>query len=137
MIIDGIKKYFKDCPLLKGGKLNVDYLGEKAVGYSIEPEVCKPIIRQYVDGASQKQYIFNFVSREYLDENDLTNLENHEFYEKLERWISSQCDKRIYPDLGEGKAAQHVECLTHGYSYAQDGKTARYQLQCRVIYLDK
>lgn len=137
MIVEGIKKYFKECPLLKGGKINVDYLEEDAARYSIEPAACNSLLRRYIDGSSQKQFMFYFASREFLDPQDLTNLENNAFYEKLEEWIESRNAAGVYPDFGDKKKAQRVEAITHGYNYSQNGKTARYQMQCRVIYLDK
>ena len=136
MIVDGIKKYFKGCPLLKNNKIAVDYLKPEAVHYSIEPVASNPVIRRYIDGSAQKQYIFNFVSREYLDEEDRTNLENNAFYEQLSDWIEAQNRNREFPVIGEKKHVQRVEAMTHGYNYTQDGKTARYQMQCRIIYLE-
>ncbi|MBQ7975405.1 MAG: hypothetical protein IJ300_06935 [Clostridia bacterium] len=136
MIIDGIRKYLKDCPLLEGGKIKVDFLPSEANKYSIEPVPVNPLIRKYVDGSCQKQYVFEFASRKSIDANDLTNLENNGFYEQLEAWINENNRAKKFPQLGDGKYAQRVECLTHGYNYGQDGKTGRYQIQCRVIYLE-
>ena len=35
-IIKAIRGYFKKCPLLNGKTINVNYLGEDAISYSIE-----------------------------------------------------------------------------------------------------
>ena len=39
------------------------------------------------------------------------------------------------PDLGEGYAAERAEVLSTAYPVSSDGHgTARYQMQCRIIY---
>ena len=69
--IEAIRDYFMACPLLKEGRLNIDYLGEDPVEYSIDSMlVSNPIVKQYMDG-----------------------------YEKLADWIEEQNSNDNLPDI--------------------------------------
>ena len=86
-IIEGITEYFLQCPLLQDGIFRVDALGQDAVEYVIETGICDPIIQRYVDGSTERQYQFQFGSREYYSMDRLQNIENSQFYERLADWI--------------------------------------------------
>lgn len=115
--------------------LNVDNLGEEAQQYSIEVVPCKPIITKYADGSSKNQYLFIFASRENYSEDEINNMKNLEFYEKLEEWIENQSLSNKLPELPDGLTPQSVEVLSSGYVMDNDTKTARYQIQCRLKYI--
>ena len=56
LLIYGIREYFKACPLLRRGRLLIDALGLAPVSYSLDVLPCDPIITQYADGDSLRQY---------------------------------------------------------------------------------
>lgn len=64
-IIQGVSDYFLNCPLLKDGVFRVDALGTEPVEYTIETGIFDPIIERYVDGSSERQFQFQFGSREF------------------------------------------------------------------------
>lgn len=132
-MLDGVKKYLKECPLLKGGGINIEALTEP-VKYSIEVMMVKPVIKNYADGASQRQYVFQFCSKEQMSDAGLKNLENAQFYEKFSDWVEEQNSKNNLPKFPEGKTAQSVEILTQGVLMSETGTTGRYAIQMRVIY---
>lgn len=132
-MLDEIKQYIKKCPFLKNGKINVNYLSEKAVRYSVEAVPCRPIIRQYVDGGSLRQYIFVFASREFYDEEVLENMKTAKFYEDFSDWLETMSEKNILPEI-DGCTATRVETLSTGYVYDASERNARFQVQCRLIY---
>ena len=82
-IIQGLTDYFMKCPLLKDGVFRVDALGNEAVEYTIETGVVSPVIQEYLDGSSIRQYKFTFGSREYYSLDRLENIQNSTFYENL------------------------------------------------------
>ena len=65
MIIDEIRKYIRKCPLVRGKKINVDYLGADVGAYTIDVVPISPIVKQYTDGATLRQFAFVFGSKEY------------------------------------------------------------------------
>jgi hypothetical protein len=133
-IIQGVVDYVTACPLLKNGLLRVDSLGSKPVEYVVEVLPCDPIVKQYVDGSSIRQYLFAIGSREYYALDMVQNISNSKFYEQLQQWFEEQNARENFPDIGDDKEMQEIQLVTSGYLFATDRKTARYQMQFRLVY---
>lgn len=133
-IIQGITDYFMQCPLLKDGVFRVDALGNEAVEYTIETGITAPIVQQYVDGSSIRQYQFNFGSREYYSLDRLQNIQNSTFYEKLCDWVEAQSAAVILPDMPEGCEPEKLTVQAPGYMFDASMTNARYQIQLNLTY---
>ena len=125
-IIQSLYDYFKGCQLLGDGKINVDYLPEKAREYTIDAITGDPYIKRYARGAAMKQYLFAFGNREFYGPDVLQNIANSGFYEDFADWL--------FPVLGPGKTPRKIEAQSTGYLFGTSPDTARYQIQCRLIY---
>lgn len=137
MIIDSIRTYFLDCPLLENfAKLNVDFLGIDPTEYTIDSQPTSPVIKRYADGGTLKQYIFVFGSREYYGPDTLQNLENSGFYEQFSDWVEQQSDMGNLPKLSGNRRPLFMEVLTTGYLFDASEDNARYQIQCRLVYYE-
>lgn len=133
-MIEAIRNYFNEHVQLASEFENIliDFIEEDAVNYTIEPIPVEPIIRQYTDGSSLRQYVFQFGSREYYDNGLTQNIENLNFYERFKEEIEDNNKKGILPDI---EGIQSIECLTNGtIQNVQDG-TAKYIIQMRITYL--
>lgn len=134
-IIKSLFKWFADSEvLMPDNELNVDYLDAEPENYCIEAVPCNPIIKAYVDGSAKCQYLFIFAGREHYSSDEALNMANLEFFERLEEWISEQNANDRLPDLPDGCTAQSMRVLSSGYVIDNDTKTARYQIQCQLIY---
>jgi hypothetical protein len=133
-VIQSIRDFINDCPLLKDGCLNVDRLGSEAIEYTIDTTPCEPILKKYVDGSSLRQIEFVFASRELYGSDILQNLANSDFYEKFADWIESQNNLRSFPVLEEFRKSQKLETITNGYIYDTGDNSARYQIQLKLTY---
>lgn len=133
-MIQGVVDYVTQCPLLAKGYIRVDSLGAQPIEYGIATLPSDPIVKRYVDGSSIRQYLFAVTSREYYSIDMIQNIKNSEFYENLADWFEDQNKAHNFPDLGEGKTVQKMELVTSGYLFSTDRKTARYQLEIRIIY---
>lgn len=133
-MIESIRDYFKQCPLLKEGHLYVDYLSDKATNYSIDPLLCTPIIKKYRDGGSLRRYQFAFMSNEIYSQSDIENIQNSGFYEQLAVWIEEQNKTGKLP-VFSGVEVQGMEVLSPGCLFDASGTTARYQIQLEIQYL--
>lgn len=127
-----IREFFSRCPLLSGGEINVNYLGTGGKAYSIETVPSAPVVKKYVDGGEVRQYVFVFASREYFDCEELENMDTARFYEELAEWIEEENKNGGLPLLGKESLSLTAETL--GYLYSVRGNTARFQIQCRLIY---
>ena len=110
----------------------VDFLGDDAITYTIEPVPVEPIIRQYTDGSSLRQYVFQFGSREYYDNGVAQNIENLDFYEDFKNEIETNNKNGILPEIN---GIQSIECLTDGTIQDVQNGTAKYIIQMRITYL--
>ena len=134
MIIDNIREFIKGCPLLENDKINVNYLGGDTVSYTIEQVPTNPLIKRYSDGGKQKQVLFIFASRENYDEDVLENMDVAKFYEEFAEWIEEQNESGNLPILDGGMISQAMETLTSGYLINSEDRTARFQIQLRLVY---
>lgn len=135
MIEESIKKFFENnCPLLAGKKLKVDCLGEKVTSCCIEASPTGRIVRKYPDGGSLRQFVFVFATREYFDSDAREQLKTAAFYEKFYDWIEECDENRTFPTLEDGLEPVGWEVLSSGYQFKSDLKTARYQIQLRLLY---
>lgn len=130
-IIDSIRDYIMECPLLHDGVLNVDYLPEE-VSYSIDSMQAEPFYRKYVDGGGVRQKYFSITSKELYGDL-LVNIQNSSFCQSFEEWINENNLKDNLPIL-EGYKAQRVEVTYPGALLYSDVGTGVYQIQCRLLY---
>lgn len=140
-VIESIRNFIKKCPYLEefegAIRIGVDYLDKETTTYSIEKVPCNPIIKKYVDGSCKKQELFIFSSRESYGQDVFNNLENINFYEKFAEWLEEQnCNKNL-PKLTGKYEAEKLEVTSNGYAFATDIDKARYQIQLRLIYLER
>lgn len=133
-----VRAWLKTYPPLKDGRLNVDFLPEKARAYSVDVTPCKEVIKSYLDGSSIRQFDFILASRYYHSGDAALNAGNLAFYENFSRWVEEQNRRRSLPALDQERTARKVEVTTSGYPYLVDEHgTARYQIQLKMIYVQK
>lgn len=133
-MIEAVKTWLATCPQLTDERLNVDFLTEDSGSYSVDVVPAEPIIKRYIGGDTQRQFLFMVSSRNAYGADVLQNLENLGFYEDFAAWVESQSNAKILPALGSGLKAQKVEALTPGYAFDANGERARYQIQLRMVY---
>lgn len=136
-IIEAIRTYLGTCPLLEGGKLNVDFLPPEATTYSVDVVPVQPIIKRYMDKSSKRQFLFVLATRSYYGSHIRQQMDNLCFFEEFEEWLDYQNRAQNFPNLGEGRRGQKLEVTTSGYVFAPDTDTARYQIQCKLSYFQK
>lgn len=136
-IIHSLWDYFLTCPLMGNSKINVDFLPEKGVEYSIDTTPATEIVKQYVDGSSIRQYLFVIRSVEEYGPDVLQNLSNSGFYENLSAWLERQTRAKIFPILPDGKKPQKIEAQSTGYLFTTGPNAGKYQIQCRLQYFQE
>lgn len=140
-IIESIRNFIKKCPYLEEfegvARIGVDYLDKEATTYSIKKIPCNPIVKKYIDGSSKKQEQFIFASRESYGQDVFNNLDNINFYEKFAEWIEEMNGKGDLPLLENKKESEKIEVTSNGYAFQTDVDKAQYQIQFRLIYLER
>ena len=132
-MIEKIRDYFKENVTLteEFDNILVDFLGEDATTYSIEPIPVEPKLRPYRDGGSLNQYVFQFGSREFYDNSVAQNINNLGFYERFQEEIETNNKNGVLPDI---KGIQTIECLNNGTIQDVQNGTAKYVIQMRITY---
>lgn len=136
-IVGALQLYLEQCPLLAGGRLNVDYLPKKPFAYMISPSPVDEVVTQYHGGSSIRQYVFVLATVNFYGDDVLVNMANSGFYERLAAWMRMQTRTRTLPPLGDTRTPQKLEAMSTGYLYDANTTEARYQIQCRLVYHQK
>ena len=141
MIIKALRDYIRACPHVdtfnNAIRVNVNFLEPNTDTYSIEEIPINPILKQYVNGDSIRQYAFIFTSREPYGVDVLQNIDNSGFYEKFADWIENQNNNEIFPLLYNGLEPLEIKVTSTGYAFAVTEDTAQFQIQLRLKYFKK
>lgn len=131
-MISKIRQYFFDLGIIdENSNINVDFLSNKPIEYVIEPIPMEPVIRQYADGSSLRQFVFQFGSREYFGADVIQNMRNTEFYEDFSELIEDNNKKGVLPKIN---GIQSIECLNNGTINEDNTDNAKYVIQMRITY---
>lgn len=133
-IVQCVRDFIMKCPFLNEGKINVDYLGLDVTEYSIDAVPAETVIKKYIDGSSERQFLFNFASIEYYGADVIQNIDNSGFYERFAKWLDDMSSNGELPEMPEGTKPIKIEALSSGYMFDSNTDTARYQIQCRLLY---
>ncbi|MBP3446218.1 MAG: chloramphenicol resistance protein [Clostridia bacterium] len=136
-IIESVKNFILTCPHLNElARVNIDFLPECPDTYSIEEVPTQTVIKRYLDGSSERQFLFTFAARLNYSDEVRNNIDNSGFFEDFENWLERCTEKEIFPEMSEGMIPSKIEAISSGYLFDVSGdlSNSRYQIQCRLIY---
>lgn len=137
-IVDALVAYFGGCPLMTGGRMNIDYLPEDTkkagIEFAISMEPTDEVITRYKDGSARCRYPFIISSVHDYAPGVVQNIQNAGFYEDLAKWIREEARDRRLPSLPEGTTARSLRTMGSGYLYQPDVDSGKYQIQCELEY---
>ncbi len=136
-IIAGLREYFLQCPLLGENPLGVDYLPNKGEAYSIGGSPVSEVLQKFLRGGFRKQYSFEFRSVKDYGIDEVQNIDNSGFFEKLSEWLAEQSANKNYPQIGDTRQVELIEAQGTGYLFETDANTGKYQIQCRIVYRER
>lgn len=127
--IELIKEFIETCPLLKNGKVNVDYIKDKPQSYSIDETPATTVLIQYPDGGSRNQILFDFSIQASFSA--LENIKNSKFCDDFTEWIKEQDNKENLPKMD---GICWIKCLGRGTILQTTDSTAIYVIPMQVVY---
>lgn len=136
-IIESIKDFIIECPYLDDmASLNVDYLDDGKKSLSIEEVPTNTILESYLDGSSERQFVFVIAARLHYSDEIRNNIDNSGLFENVQNWLEECTENNQLPQLEEGLSPYAIEAMSNGYLFGLGGDltSARYQIQCRLIY---
>lgn len=133
-IIESIRQFLRTYEPLANGRLNIDFLPEKAQAYSVFQEPCESTVGSYITGKPKRQCIFVLASKEVHSSEIDQNAVNLEFYDDFAYWMQEQNIARNFPKLDRYEVTS-IETTSPGYLYVNEiNDTAQYRIQCRMLY---
>ena len=140
-ILEALFDYFSSCPLMSGGRLNIDYLpedtGEAGVEYAISTTPTDDVLYRYRGGGARCRYPFTISSVNDYGPDEAQNMLNSGFYEKLADWLRKQTRERNLPELPTGLIPRSIRATGPGYLHQPDVNAGKYQIQCDLEYYRK
>lgn len=132
-IIDKVRDYIKECPYLNEyAELNINYLVDKVETYSInENSGYDPKINKFINGNSERQFLFTFDSRLRWNEDIQKNINNTEFYENFKEWLEENNKNKVFPEVD---GIYEIGATTNGYIFITNANEAIYRIQCYLNY---
>ena len=124
-----IKEVIETCPLLKNGKVNVDYIKDKPQSYSIDETPAITVLIQYPDGGSRNQILFDFSIQASFSA--LENIKNSKFCDDFTEWIKEQDNKENWRKMD---GICWIRGLGRGTILQTTDSTAIYVIPMQVVY---
>ena len=124
-----IKEFIETCPLLKNGKVNVDYIKDKPQSYSIDETPVDPVLQNFADGGRRIQIQFDFSIQANFSV--LENIKNSKFCDDFTDWIYEQNKQENLPKID---GAVWIKCLGRGTILQTTDSTAIYVIPIQVAY---
>ena len=112
-----IKEWIEICPLLKGDKINVDYLNDDIDSYSIDQTPVNPVVQLFTDGGGIMQIAFDFTVTAPISSQAIVNLMNSKFCEDFQKWIKKQNILKNFPQI---KGAFSIKCTSPRIYFTKD-----------------
>lgn len=127
--IEIIKEYIEKCPLLKKGKVNVDYIKDKPQSYSIDETPTETVLNKFTDGGSRRQIQFDFSIQANFS--ILENIKNSKFCDDFLDWIEEENNKGNLPKI---KGAEEIKG-NRGTVLQTTEATAIYVIPLQFVYV--
>ena len=127
--IELIKEFIETCPLLKNGKVNVDYIKDKPQSYSVDETPVNPVLQNYADGGRQIQIQFDFSVQANFSV--LENIKNSKFCDDFTNWIYEQDKIGNLPKINN---ICWIKCTGRGTILQTTETTAIYVIPMQVVY---
>lgn len=134
-MIEKIRDYIATCDLLdQYAELNVNYLVDKTVAYSINEESSyTPLLEESITGTKIMQLRFDLDSRFVWNEDLSNNIANSKFFENFSEWLEEKNNQGEYPDI-PGITPISISANTNGFIFAADTNEAIYRISCVFTY---
>ena len=133
-MMNNIKAFIGTCPVLSDVDVNINYLGENDASGAIENVSAEPIIKNYIDGATLRQFLFAIALRQDYGQDVAANSAAIAKLEQISDWIGEQDRMGILPALDGNRSSVSLEVVKTGWVEEKESNTAKYQLQCRLVY---
>lgn len=114
-------------------QINADMLDNEVNNYSIDKMPTQSVVTRWINGEEIHRDAFTFRVRMAYSQDTINNLKNIGFFENFQKLINSNNRKGVLPDI---QNIQEIQCLSNGTLSYADTKTAEFDIQIQITYLD-
>lgn len=136
-LIESVKNFIAQCPYLEDmANFGVNNLNEKSNSISLEEVPTTAIVTEYIDGSSDRQFVFTIAARLLYTDEIRQQISNSGIFENIQNWLEKCTNDGELPTMPDGCTAEKIEAMSNGYMLGINGDLtqARYQIQCRLLY---
>ena len=133
-MISNIQEFMAGCPHFSGFDISVNHLGEDAGSRSVDGLDVQPVIKNYTDGSSLRQFLFAVTLRQHFEQDVDANEVAIGLLEQISDWIENHNNIGILPVLGGNQSPVNLEVINTRRLDSDTTDTVKYQLQCRLVY---
>lgn len=130
--MESIKEFIETCPLLKNGKVNLDFIDSDPQSYSVDETPVEPVLNEFRDGGRRMQIQFDFSIQANFS--TLENIKNSKFCDDFMGWIDEQDNKGNLPKID---GVDWIKCLGRGTIERNTETTAIYVIPMQVAYIEE
>lgn len=117
-----------------GKQINANMLSNDINNYSLDKIPTETEVESWIIGPSVNRDVYSFRSRMSYSQDTINNLKNIGFFENFESLIKTNNDEGILPDID---GIESIECLNCGTMINAETKTAEFEIQIQITYLEK
>lgn len=132
--IENLYAYLNQCELLKGGKLNADFLSEEEKAYTLELQPEVTLVKRYIDGSSVQKCTVLIKSQNEYSVETLKQPSFFAFAEEVARWMEQQNKTKNFPLFTQGEKARSWEVRQKSQPVSDETNKAHYQIECNLEY---
>ncbi len=128
-MLQKILLHVKQCPILETMPVMAEFLGEEEGNIGIFAVGCEPVIEQYADGGTLKQFIFKILARD--SSHSLFRVDSQSILETVGQYLEKG---HTMPDLKSGQTAQKFKVIK--VTGRQPTGFCR-ELVCQLVYYEE
>ena len=138
-IIEGLRNYLAECPLLSEIPLkdrHIDWTAADINGnYGIFADSNDPIGAPYINGDQEMLYTAQINVRKLAD-SDVKRLEANAWLERLQNWLSDQTEASNFPEMPKRCTPTDIEATNAGMlEMNSKGNHGTYMVQIALTYI--
>ena len=135
--MEGIKEYIENLKCISTFRKAIGNLNSEDECFNIEGVNCNPIINNYLDGSSKRQFQFVFCTIEAYNNSIIKNIEKSNFYEELIMEIENKSIDEELRLFNDGIYTPEIQVISTPYIEETDGNLRIYKINMNLKYYKK
>lgn len=115
-------------------QINANFLSNDIDNYSLDKIPSNIDVNKWIIDSGVHKDVYSFRCRKPYSEDVINNLKNIGFFEDFQKLINSNNNEGVLPDID---GIESIECLNSGTMNNAETKTAEFDIQIQITYMEK